>query len=181
MRYQFRNPDPLPRHPPLICPKIQIGDFLRELHETLLSLESSTSTLDDVLPAMDYILELFETKKVEFKDDPVLGPCINSGWSKLVKYYEKTSDSPAYVAALVLNPAYKWEYIDKNWEQTWIQGARESVAGLWKAKYRPSTTLINQIDTPSSTKASNFNQWKQGKHASRYVFTQAPKASLTSV
>jgi hypothetical protein len=66
---------------------------------------------------MDYILELFETKKVEFKDDPVLGPCINSGWSKLVKYYEKTSDSPAYVAALVLNPAYKWEYIDKNWEQ----------------------------------------------------------------
>jgi hypothetical protein len=56
---------------------------------------------------MDYILELFEAKKVEFKDDSVLGPCINSGWSKLVKYYEKTSDSPAYVAALVLNPAYK--------------------------------------------------------------------------
>ena len=113
---------------------------------------------------MDYILELFETRKVEFKDDPVLGPCINSGWSKLVKYYEKTSDSPAYVAALVLNPAYKWEYIDKNWEQTWIQGAMESVAGLWKAKYRPSTTHINQIDTPGSTKVSNFNQWKQGKH-----------------
>jgi hypothetical protein len=181
MLYQFWNLDPLPRHPPLICPQIQIGDFLRELHETLLSLESSTSTLDDVLPAMDYILELFETKKVEFKDDPVLGPCINSGWSKLVKYYEKTSDSPAYVAALVLNPAYKWEYIDKNWEQNWIQGARESVAGLWKAKYRPSTTHINQIDTPGSTKVSNFNQWKQGKHASRYVFTQTRKASLMSI
>ena len=87
MLYQFWNLDPLPRHPPLICPQIQIGDFLRELHETLLSLQSSMSTLDDVLPAMDYILELFETKKVEFKDDPVLRPCINPGWSKLVKYY----------------------------------------------------------------------------------------------
>ena len=73
----------------------------------LVALESSTSTLDDVLPAMDYILELFEAKKVEFKDDSVLGPCMNSGWSKLVKYYDKTSYSLAYVAALVLNPAYK--------------------------------------------------------------------------
>jgi hypothetical protein len=79
MLYRFWNLDPLPRHLPLICLQMQIGDFLRELHETLLSLESSTSTLDDVLPAMDYILELFETKKVELKDDPVLGPCINSG------------------------------------------------------------------------------------------------------
>ena len=78
MLYQFWNLGPLPRHPPLIYPQIQIGNFLRELHETLLSLESSTSTLDDVLPAIDYILELFETKKVEFKDNPVLGPYINS-------------------------------------------------------------------------------------------------------
>jgi hypothetical protein len=116
---------------------------------------------------MDYILELFEAKKVEFKDDSVLGPCINSGWSKLVKYYDKTSDSPAYVAALVLNPAYKWEYIENNWEQTWIPGARESVAGLWKSKYRPNTTIFNPVDTPSNTKSSNFNKWKQGKHASR--------------
>jgi hypothetical protein len=107
MRYQFRNLDPFPRHLLLICPQIQIGDFFRELHETLLLLESLTSTLNNVLPAIDYILELFETKKVEFKDDPVLGPCINSGWSKLVKYYKKTSDSPAYIKALVLNPAYK--------------------------------------------------------------------------
>jgi hypothetical protein len=84
--------------------------------------------MDHVLPAMDYILELFETKKVEFKDDPVLGPCINSGWSKLVKYHEKTSDSPAYVAALVLNPAYKWEYIDKNWEQDWMDTRGEGIS-----------------------------------------------------
>lgn len=66
---------------------------------------------------MDYMLELFEAKKVEFKDDVILGPCINSGWSKLAKYYDKTSDSPAYVAALVLNPAFKWEYIEKTWNK----------------------------------------------------------------
>jgi hypothetical protein len=50
---------------------------------------------------MDYILELFEAKKTEFKDNSVLGPCINSGWSKLMEYYDKTSDSLAYVAASI--------------------------------------------------------------------------------
>lgn len=130
---------------------------------------------------MDYILELFEAKKVAFKDDPVLGPCINSAWSKLTKYYDKTSDSPAYVAALVLNPAYKWEYIEKTWEQAWIQGARASVADLWKCKYRPNTAVFNQTDSPSSASSSNFDQWKQGKHASRYSLTKAFAASLTSV
>ena len=117
---------------------------------------------------MDYVLELFETKKVEFKDDLILGPCINSGWSKLAKYYDKTSDSPAYVAALVLNPAFKWEYIKKTWEQTWIQGARESVASLWKSKYRP-TTSTQVPDTLVATKSDHFSQWKAGKHATRYI------------
>jgi hypothetical protein len=130
---------------------------------------------------MDYILELFETKKIEFEDDLILGPCINSGWSKLVKYYDKTSDSPAYTAALVLNPAFKWEYIEKTWDQAWIQGARESVVSLWKSKYRPHTALFTQIDTLSNTTSNHFNQWKQGKHASRYILTQAFKAFLTPV
>jgi hypothetical protein len=120
---------------------------------------------------MDYVLELFEAKKVEFKDDLILGPCINSGWSKLAKYYGKTSDSPAYVAALVLNPAFKWEYIEKTWEQTWIQGARESVASLWKSMYRPTSTPFDQISTiaQSNTTMNHFDQWKLGKHASRYA------------
>jgi hypothetical protein len=86
---------------------VQINSVLSQLHETLVALESTSSTLDDILPAMDYILEVFETKKDESKDDPVIGPCINSGWSKLDKYYSLTSDSPAYTAALVLNPAFK--------------------------------------------------------------------------
>jgi len=119
---------------------------------------------------MDYILELFETKKVEFEDDLILGPCINSGWLKLVKYYDKTSDSPAYTAALVLNPAFKWEYIEKTWDKSWIQGARDLVTDLWKSKYRP-TAPFTQPDIPSniSTTTNHFHQWRQGKHALRYI------------
>ena len=118
---------------------------------------------------MDYILELFEAKKEEFKDDLIIGPCINSGWSKLDKYYELTSDSPAYTAALVLNPAFKWEYIEKTWPKEWILQARESVASLWKLKYRP-TISIQVPDTLVTIKSNHFSQWKAGKHATRYVY-----------
>ena len=118
---------------------------------------------------MDYILELFEAKKEEFKDDPIIGPCINSGWSKLDKYYELTSDSPAYTAALVLNPAFKWEYIEKTWPKDWIPQTRESVAWLWKSKYRPAIS-IQGPDTPLTIKRDHFSQWKAGKHATRYIF-----------
>ena len=34
---------------------------------------------------------------------------INSGWAKLDKYYSLTSDSPAYIGAFVLHPAFKWQ------------------------------------------------------------------------
>jgi len=77
-----------------------------------MALQSSTSTLDNVLPAMDFILEMFEDGKERFKDNDFMAPCINSAWSKLNKYYTKTSESPAYISALVLHPAFKWEYIE---------------------------------------------------------------------
>ena len=62
---------------------------------------------------MDYILELFKAKKEEFKDDLIIGPYIDSSWSKLDKYYMLTLDLLVYTAALVLNLAFKWEYIKK--------------------------------------------------------------------
>jgi hypothetical protein len=43
-----------------------------------------------------------------------MSTCINSGWAKLDKYYTLTSETPAYVGALVLHPAYKWQYIKEH-------------------------------------------------------------------
>ena len=77
-----------------------------------MALQSSTSTLDNVLPAMDFILEMFEDGKERFKDNDFMAPCINSAQLKLNKYYAKTLESPAYISALVLHLAFKQEYIE---------------------------------------------------------------------
>jgi len=91
-----------------------IQEFLESISQTTKALESNSATLDNILPAMDFILGKFEEGKTQFKDNPTLSKMFNSGWSKLDKYYQKTNKTPVYVAALVLNPRYKWAYINKN-------------------------------------------------------------------
>jgi hypothetical protein len=68
---------------------------------------------------MDFLLEQFETAKETYANDPFMSPCCNSGWAKLDKYYTLTERSPVYIAALVLSPQWKWDYIDNNWPKEW--------------------------------------------------------------
>lgn len=134
---------------------------------------------------MDFILELFEEGKTLFQDDIILAPCFNSGWAKLAKYYNKTSESPAYAAALVLHPAYKWEYIHSIWEESWIPSAKDAVEELWKTKYQPadSPTLPFCL-APSRIKVTTneFTQWKRQKQATRsvvYLYYMALKVNIS--
>ena len=53
---------------------------------------------------MDFLLERFENAKIEYADDPFMGPCCNAGWAKLDKYYSLTERSPGYIASMVLVP-----------------------------------------------------------------------------
>ena len=92
--------------------------------------QSSSTTLENCLPAMDYLLGLFKEAKVRYRDDLFMASRVNSAWSKLDKYYTKTNDSTAYIAALVLDPCIKWEYITSTWQPEWIPDAKALVVKL---------------------------------------------------
>jgi hypothetical protein len=62
--------------------------------DATLANESQFSTIDLILPTMDFLLEKFEYAKQEYKDDIYMGPCCNAGWAKLDKYYGLTDRSP---------------------------------------------------------------------------------------
>ena len=102
----------------------EIHEFLDTLLQITLALEAHHSTLDTVLPIMDFVLEQFENFKERHRNHPILAPIFNSGWNKMEKYYRLTNDTPAYVAAIVLNPNFKWQYIQANWNEVWIQNAK---------------------------------------------------------
>jgi hypothetical protein len=101
------------------------------------ALESSKSTLDNALPALDFLMEQFEAGKAAHQGDTLLATCFNSGWSKLDKYYSMTEDTPAYSAAVCLHPSYKLSYFTSNWSDhpEWIDSAEQQVRSLWECMY----------------------------------------------
>jgi hypothetical protein len=64
----------------------KIHAFLKSFHEATLATEGRTASIEKVLPTMDFLLERFENAKIEYADDPFMGPCCNAGWAKLDKY-----------------------------------------------------------------------------------------------
>ena len=146
-----------------------IHEFLDRLLQTTLALESHNSTLDKVLPAMDFVLEQFEVFKEKHKYHPMLGPMFDSGWAKMDKYYTLTDESPAYLAAIILNPNFKWQYIQSNWKLDWLPRARTMMEEFWQS-YKLQTSSISTptlIPEPTqglgqalaSSSNNEFNIW----------------------
>lgn len=51
---------------------------------------------------------------------------VNLGWPKLHEYYLKIDDTPVYVAAVILHPRMKWQWLKKQWSDhdDWLKKAR---------------------------------------------------------
>jgi hypothetical protein len=93
---------------------------------------------------MEWVLEHFERGKVDYAEDPFLSPYINMGWIKLNKYYALTNKLPAYIFAIVLDPAQKWSYFKEQWRDSypkWIRIWKEKVDEFWRDIYALKTSL----------------------------------------
>jgi hypothetical protein len=134
-----------------------IRSFLNKLKMATKALEGHAATLDRVLPSMDFILDVFERGKRANVDNVIMAPMYNAGWRKLDKYYQLTDDSPAYVAAIVLHPQHKWQYIQTNWHPEWLEPARKLMRGLWD-EYKPVDTSPPQSTTTVTT-TNEFLLW----------------------
>ena len=164
-----------------------IKGFLELLKQLTKAIESLTTSLNRVLPSIDFILAYFKKAKETFKDDKKLRQIINSGQAKIEKYYSKTDKSPAYTATVVLNPSRKWQYIDRFQRESQKQPAKDTVKKLQEEQYKPITSIttipasnrpsINEfklwlyaVDTPNTT----YNEYEQYCRADRaYGFKTA--------
>jgi hypothetical protein len=71
----------------------------------------------EVLPTFELLLAHLEAAKVQYAHHPEqhFKENINLAWVKLNEYYALTDHSPAYIAATVLHPSYKWRFVEKYW------------------------------------------------------------------
>jgi len=146
----------------------KIENFLLCFHDATLSTESRGATIERVLLTMDFLLKQFEQGKTLYAEDAFMSPCCNSRWAKLDKYYSLTDRSPVYIAALVLCPQNKWQYIEDNWLIEWIADAKAKVQLFWKREYK-STAIT--VPTPASETASTvhnaFQEWQKKRQRSQ--------------
>ena len=163
-QYQENNDDLLSEKDWQDLQKLQ--DFLLFFHNATLATEGHNATIDRVLPTMDFLLEQFETAKSMYTNDPFMSPYCNSGWVKLDKYYSLTERSPVYIAALVLSPQWKWDYIDNNWPEEWRAACRKQMLNFWVTEYKSTAvTVPTQASELAKPVQNSFLKWHQGKKA----------------
>jgi hypothetical protein len=112
----------------------------------------------EVLLTMEWLLKHLEEFKVqhELDEEPHLRIGCNLGWMKLDRYYTLTEDSPVYLAALILHPAFRWSTVESQWgdHPDWLVRGKAAVQELWE-EYRnlpvEQETIPEQPTVPSKT------------------------------
>lgn len=145
-----------------------MASILKNFADATLATEGHASSIDLTLQSMDFLLYKFEQAKDRYDLDPFLGPCCNAGWKKLDKYYSMTDRTPAYSAALVLCPRFKWTYFELEWPPAWVTVAKEQVEALWLKDYKNNAVSDAVLEVegvaPGKGVVSNeFLQWQAQK------------------
>ena len=141
-----------------------IRNFLQNFYDATKATEGRGATLERVLSTMDFLADVFEDAIQEFKDHAFMWESLQAGLTKLLKYWNRTSRSPAYIAAIVLDPTIKWEHFN-TWDPKWQPNIRSSMKEFWESKYRSSTGLSSYVSTTqvsSVTKMDNkYLEWRR--------------------
>lgn len=134
-----------------------IRDFLRHFHDATKATEGRESTLEHFLPLMEFLICQFEKALDDFSGDDFMIGCLDAGYHKLLKYFNKHERSPAYVAAVVLNLRLKWT-IFKKWEEDDRKNAEHALTHLWRSEYRSNTGLPQRV-TPTVHSNNSYLHW----------------------
>ena len=140
-----------------------IDRFLSNFKDATKATEGKNATTENVLVTMDFLCNQFEEAAALQRGDPFLTACIDAGYSKLLKYFNKKSRTPAYIAVVVFNPSLKWTFFD-HWEVDDEEEAKHTLFKLWHEEYR-TTTGLPEYPTPQKQTEHQFFQWITTKKA----------------
>ena len=116
--------------------------ILEPFHAATLRMQGDFSELHNILVELDFLRTMFTTVLQQYHGNPHLDVQRASadGIVVLDKYRELYKELTVFVAAVVLHPAYKWEYlavaVDKlEWTEDQLRDAKLRVQALWLIKY----------------------------------------------
>jgi hypothetical protein len=90
------------------------------------SVGTNAGALYNTLTSIDYLLHYLEIRRSQPSTSYFM-VCLNVGWMKLRKYYQKTDLTPAYIMAVFLNPYYKYGWFEERWESVFVTAAKATI------------------------------------------------------
>lgn len=136
-----------------------IRDFLNDIRGAIKTIEGREATLDRTIPVMDFLMYLFEKYSSQFSEHDFMRQSIQTGYAKLLEHWNKSERSPAYIAAIVLDPTIKYDYF-REWDPESQSNLKHAMDALWEKNYRPSTDMVQ----PSSVTPESENTCIQWLH-----------------
>jgi hypothetical protein len=117
-------------------------DVLEPFHSATLQMEGDFAELHNLLVGLDFLRTIFTNVLQKYQANPHLHICraAAEGIVVLDKYREIYKDLTVCVAAVVLHPAYKWEYFEVaveklEWTDDQLEDAKLRVQALWLTQY----------------------------------------------
>ena len=153
-----------------------IRDHLEPLFEMTKSLEGnidlkegakkpSHGALWEILPSFQFLLTHFEglekdAKAGKFKGHKGIQESITLAWGATKKWYEKTDQSIAWVASLVLHPRWKWQWFEQHWtapgEAAILKTTKAKFNKLWNDEYKRVEDITSSVRSPEPPKKCDF-------------------------
>lgn len=142
--------------------------------------EGQYGTLWRVLHGMNYMYEVLEKAQKEVNEPGTnlertehYNTGINAAWMKLEKYFKLTDSSPLYVAAIILHPAWRFEYFEDKWAKhpNWIKNVKKTFKSLY----------LKYCETVSTNVDSSYEFESHAEEGSRATQTNEPESTFLKI
>jgi hypothetical protein len=115
------------------------------------------TTLDEVLSHMDFLVHHYHQTRQKYRRNAHFTSRLLASWFKFDKHYKLSDSTPIYAAAILLHPALRRGYLDRQWEKhtSDIEPAIDSVRNMWKEfkTLVPVEADVREFD--------EFERWRQ--------------------
>jgi len=120
--------------------------------------EGSYGAVWEVLKSMDFMFTRLQKVQDEINANEAAFPAsfkagVHWAYLKLIKYYRLTDETPIYRAAIVLHPAYKFDYFEDQWHghRSWLTQCTAAVKALYEQyedKYGAVSEETDDVSPP---------------------------------
>ena len=159
-----------------------VNDLLHPFWKVTLRLQGqatdgSYGAIWEVLPSMQYLINALERASEihTYRKAKHLHICINNALAKLREYSQLLDDSPVYAASLVVNPAIKESYFDRNGRGD-AEKKKEDIRAFWAAEYKDK--VITGAESDTAAEATPENEVDDTDDLENFIYHQGATSDI---